>query len=87
MGDTGFINNKYSCKGVVSKGSINVWSKCANVSFHMIFVLYVSAAKYVSPSLLFIPGKRFIRYVIQGCDIEGSNIATEPIFLSILLYS
>ena len=64
MYDTGLIQNQKSCKVVVSKGSSNVWSKCVDANFHMIFVLYVSAAKYVLPSLLIIPGKRFNRDVI-----------------------
>ena len=42
---------------------------------------YVFATKYVSPTLLTIPGKRFNMDVIQGCDIEGSNITIEPIIL------
>ena len=78
MDDNGFIHKKNSCKIVVSKGSINVWSKCYDANFHMKFVVYISAAKYVSPPLLIIPGKRFNRDVIEGCNIEGSNITTAP---------
>ena len=55
-----------------------MWSKCVDNNFHMIFVVYVSAAKYVSPTLLIFPKKRFNRDVIKGCNIEGSNIITAP---------
>ena len=59
MGDTGFIQNKNSCKVVVLKGSSNVLSKFSDVNFHMNFVVYVYAAKYVTPPLLIIPVKQF----------------------------
>ena len=49
MGDTGFIQKQRSYKVVVLKGSINVLSKCSDANFHMNFVVYVSAAKYVTP--------------------------------------
>ena len=78
MDDNGCIHKKNSCKVVVSKGSINVWSKCYDENFHMTYVVYMSAAKYVSPRALIIPGKRFNRDVIEGCNIEGSNITTAP---------
>ena len=78
MDDNGFIHKKNYCDVVVSKGSINVWSKCYDANFHMTSVVYISAAKYVSPPLLSIPGGRFNRDVIEGCDIEGSNITTAP---------
>ena len=51
-----------------------MWSKFADANFHMTFVVYVSAAKYVAPSLLMIPDKRFNRDVIKYCHLEGSNI-------------
>ena len=60
MGDTGFIQKQRSYKVVVLKGSINVLS----ANFHMNFVVYVSAAKYVTPPLLIIPVKRFNRNVM-----------------------
>ena len=78
MDDNGFIHKKNSCEVVVSKGSINVLSKCYDANFHVEFVVYISAAKYVSPPLLIIPGKRFNKDVIKGCNIEGSNITTAP---------
>ena len=78
MHDNVSIHKKNSCKVVVSKGYINVWSKCYDANFHMTSVEYISAAKYVSPPLLIIPGKRFNRNVIEGCNIEGSNITTAP---------
>ena len=59
MGDTGFIQKQNSYKVVVSKGSRNVLSKFSDANFHMNFVVYVSAAKYVTTPLLIIPGKRF----------------------------
>ena len=55
-----------------------MWSKCYDANFHMKSIVYVSADKYVSPPLLTIPGKRFNRDVIEGCNIEGSNITTAP---------
>ena len=55
-----------------------MWSKCYDENFHMTYVVYISAAKYVSPPALIIPGKRFNRNVIEGCNIEGSNITTPP---------
>ena len=71
MDKTGFIQKQNSSKVVVSKGSSNVWSKCADSNFHMTFVVCVSAAKYVATPLLILPGKRLNRNVIEGCDIEG----------------
>ena len=44
----------------------------------MTFVVYVSAAKYVAPPQLIIPGKGFKRDVIKDCNIEVSNITTTP---------
>ena len=78
MDGNGLIHKKKSCKVVVSKDSINMWSKCYDDNFHLNFVVYISAAKYVSPPLLIIPGKRFNRDVIEGCIIQGSNITTSP---------
>ena len=51
-------------KLVVSKGSSNVWSKCADANFHTTFVVSVSAAKYLAPPLLILPGKRLNSYVL-----------------------
>ena len=59
MGDTGFIQKQNSCKVVVFKGSRNVLSNIFYANFHMNFVVYISAAKYVTPPLLIIPVKRF----------------------------
>ena len=78
MDETGFIQKQNSHKVVVSKGSSNVWSKCADANFHMTFVVCVSAAKCVAPPLLILPGKRLNRYVLKGCDIEGTKITTAP---------
>ena len=78
MGDTGFIHKQNSYKVVVSKVSRNVLSKFSDANFHMNFVVYVSAAKYVIPPLLIIPVKRFNRNVMQCCNIEGYNITTTP---------
>ena len=62
-------------------------SNFADADFHMIFVVYVSAAKYVSPQLLIIPRKWFIRDVIKGCNIESSNIITaQNIFINSTLF-
>ena len=44
----------------------------------MTFDVCVSAAKSVVPPLLSIPGKRFNRDVVEGCDIEGDKITTAP---------
>ena len=55
-----------------------MWSNCADANFHMTFVVYVSAAKYDALPLLIMPGKWFNRDVIEGWDIEGSNITTTP---------
>ena len=74
MDETGFIQKQNSRKVVVLKVSIDVWSKCADANFHMTFVVCVSAAKYVAPLLLILPGKRLNTYVVEGCDIEGANI-------------
>ena len=59
MGDTGFIQKQKYYKVVVLKGSRNVLSKFSDANFHMNFVVYVSADKYVIPPLLIIPGKLF----------------------------
>ena len=66
MAETGFIHKKNSCKVVVLKGSINVWSKCADANFDTKCFVCVSAAKPVAPQLLILPGKRLDRYVIEG---------------------
>ena len=86
MDETGFVQKQNSCKVVVSKGSQNVLPKCADVSFHMIFVICVSADKYVAPPLLILLVKRLNRDVIEGCNIEGDNITVAPKGLSILIY-
>ena len=76
MDETGFIQKQNSCKVVVSKGSRNVWSKCADAKFRMTFFVCVSAAKYVALPLLILPGRRSNRDVIVGCDIGGAKITT-----------
>ena len=78
MDETGFIQKKNSRNIVVLKGSINVWSKCADANFQMTFVVCVSADKYVAPPVLIIPGKQLNRDVPEGFDIEGANITTAP---------
>ena len=55
-----------------------MWSKCAAANFHTTFVVCVSDAKYVAPSLFIIPGKRLNRDAPKGCNMEGSNIKTSP---------
>ena len=57
MDETGFIQMETPCKVVVSKGSIDVWSKCAHANFHMAFVVCVSADKSVAPPLFTLSGK------------------------------
>ena len=57
-----------------------MWSKCADVNFHMTFSVCVSADKYVAPPLLILPGKRLNRDFFKGCNIEGANITTAPNF-------
>ena len=86
MDDNGFIHKKNYCDVVVSKGSINVWSKCYDASFHMTSLVCISASKYIERPLLILPAKQVNRDVIESCDIEGSNITTAPISLSIILY-
>ena len=76
MDETGFIKKQSSRKVVVSKGSSNMWSKCADTNFHMKFSVCVSSDKYVAPLLLIISGERFNMDVLEGCDIEGDNITT-----------
>ena len=61
MGDTGFIQKQNSCKIVVLKVYSNLLSKFYDANFHMNFVVYASAAKYVTPPLLIFPSKRFNR--------------------------
>ena len=58
MDKTAFIQKQNTRTVVVSKGSSNVWSKCADVNFCMTFVVCVSAAKSVAPPLLILPGER-----------------------------
>ena len=58
MDETVFIHKQNSRKVVVSKGSINVWSKCDDANFHMNFVVCVSTAKSNAPPLLILHGKR-----------------------------
>ena len=50
------------------------------IKIYMTFVIFVSTAKSVAPSLLILPGKRLNRGVLEGCDIEGANITTATIF-------
>ena len=59
-----FIHKLNFCKLVVSKESINVWSKCADANFHMTFSVCVSAAKSIVPLLLVLSGKRLNRGII-----------------------
>ena len=78
MDENGFIQKQNSHKVVLSKGSSNVRSKCADPNFHITFFVCVSAAKSVTLSLLILPRKRLNRDVLKGCDIEGANIITAP---------
>ena len=78
MDETGLIQKQNGRKVSLSKGFINMWSKCADVNFHMTFSICVSADKYVAPPLLILPGKRLNRDFFKGCDIEGANITTAP---------
>ena len=78
MDKTGFIQKQNSRKVVLFKGFINVWSKCADEDFHMIFVVCVSSAKSIAPQLFILPVKRLSRDVLEVCDIEGANITTKP---------
>ena len=66
MDETGFIQKQNSRKVVLSKGSRNFWSQCADANFCMNFVVCVSAAKYVATPLLILPVKRFNRGVLEG---------------------
>ena len=50
MDETGFIQNQNPRKVVISKGSINMWSKCADAYFDMTFVVCVSSPSPRSPS-------------------------------------
>ena len=78
MYETGFIQKQNLCMLVLSKGSSNVWSKCADTNFYTTFVVCVSAAKSVASPLLILPGKRLNRGVIGGCSIEDANTTTVP---------
>ena len=73
-----FIHKLNFCKLVVSKESINVWSKCSDANFHINFFVCISLDKSVVPSLLIIPGRRLYGDVIEGYYIEGANITTPP---------
>ena len=64
MDETCFIQRQNSQNLVVSKGSSNVWSKCADANFHIIFGVCFSAAKYFSLPLLILNVKRLNRGVI-----------------------
>ena len=55
-----------------------MWSKCADANFHMTFSVWIYAAKSVAPPLLIVPGKQLNRGFLEGFDIEGANITTEP---------
>ena len=74
MNKTGFIQKQKTCKIVVSKGSRNVWSNCADARLHTNFVVCVYTAKYFSPSLLILLGKRLNRDVLKGSNIEGAHV-------------
>ena len=55
-----------------------MWSKCDDENFHVTFVVCASADKSVAPLLLVLPGKRFNRDILEGCNIESANITTAP---------
>ena len=78
MDKTGFIQKQNSSKVVVSKGSSNVWSKCADSNFHMTFVVCVSAAKCVAPPQLILHGNSLNKGVLKGCNIAGAHVTTAP---------
>ena len=65
MDETGFIQKQNSRKVVVSKGSINVWSKFADANFHMTSIICISFANSVAPPLLVLPGKRLNMDVLE----------------------
>ena len=72
--ETGFIHKQNSHEVVVSKVSRNVWSNCADARLHTNFVVCVYTAKYFSPSLLILLGKRLNRDVLKGSNIEGAHV-------------
>ena len=53
-----------------------MWSNCADARLHTTFVVCVYTAKYFSPSLLILLGKRLNRDVIKGSNIEGARVTT-----------
>ena len=78
MDDTGFLQKKISHKVYLLKGSIIVWSKCADTNFYMTFSVYIYAPKSVAPPLLVLPEKRLNKNFIEFCDIKGANLTTTP---------
>ena len=46
-----------------------MWSKCDDANFHMTFVVYVLADKYIVLLMLILPGERLNRDFIESCDI------------------
>ena len=87
MDETGFIQKQNSHKVVVSKGSSNVWSKCADANFHITCVVCFYAAKYVAVSLLIFPVKWFNRGFPEGFILRVLALQQHQKVLSILLYS
>ena len=62
-------------------------SNYAGTNFHMTFAVCFFSAKYGAPPLLILPGKRFNRDFLEGCNIQGSNITTAPmVFINSTLF-
>ena len=66
MDETAFIQKQNPCKVVVSKSSRNMWSKSADVIFHMQFVVSVSVAIYLALPLFILPVKCLNMDVLEG---------------------
>ena len=76
MDETGFAQKSKSKIVVAVKGSRNVWTKSADVSFHLTLVVTCAANGFVVPPLFIIPGQRPRRNVMDACDIPGGVVTT-----------
>ena len=64
-----------------------MWSKCDDANFHMTFVVYVLADKYIVLLMLILPEERSNRDFIEKCDIQGAHITTAPkVFINSALF-
>ena len=78
MDETGFAQKNKTRKVISVVGSINVWSKSLEASFHMTVVAFVSANGFPVTPLFILPGQLLNRSTMDQCSVTGSTAKVAP---------